>query len=278
MRKIAILGAILLGFGTAPARAVTLVNQTGRPIGQYQTWADAAEVPTVAGPLTIQAAGSPSCPLACSASAGDRVIQPDGTTWIDATSQPTTWLSPDVWPWAFYFELGHQFDWQYLTDADRQQFAVLWQATGSPWWDSQTALDAGWENGLEAAFAADYAWCALGDAPQGEPGWVRTTEPPDPQAVCRLVVEIGQQPPPAVAPAVAPAASPIGATTRPAPAHRRRQRVSRTCTGSAQARKSAPSSEGSAGYSMTRLGERRTGRRCRAEGSPRSSVRPRRSR
>lgn len=64
--------------------------------------------------------------------------------------------------WAFYFELGHQFDWTYLTDPDRQWLAAKWGVSTAAWWDSLASLNRGGEDGLQGDFASWFQGCALG--------------------------------------------------------------------------------------------------------------------
>jgi hypothetical protein len=208
MRPAVLVVAFLIACAVAaPAQAVTLVDQGGRPIGGYlQQWADGAKVPTVGGDLTLITHGAgPTCPVSCSQGPGDSVIEPDGSLWTeDALVPAEVWLvSGPGTPYYLYAELGHEFDWRYLTGAERHEFAEEWQSA-LPWWSTETALSTGREDGLEAVFAADYADCALGREPLGTT-WVQTTEPPDPQQICQMVDRIGAVagaqlpgPPPAV--------------------------------------------------------------------------------
>lgn len=73
---------------------------------------------------------------------------------------------------AFYFEMGHIFDWSMLTNADRRLLAHKWGHPHWRWWDREP-LDynasiqfapSGYavEDGLEAMFATIYARCAWG--------------------------------------------------------------------------------------------------------------------
>ena len=177
---------VTAGVVVARARAVDLPQP-------YQSWAAHARVATIAGPLVLITTDAP-CPIACSAGPGEEAILPDGGMWIDtaADGPAETWVVPGVADrYALYWELGHQFDWRYLTGADRHQFAEVWRSS-THWWDTLVAEDAGHENGLEATFAADYADCALGQRPRGAHYWVPdTTEPRDPDRVCGLINRIG---------------------------------------------------------------------------------------
>lgn len=187
MRKAIIFGAIFLGLAGS-AQAVTLVDSTGSPIGgQLQAYADTARVPTLAGTLTVlNAAGE--CPIACS-QGPYKTVESDGSLWVNTPifGPTTTWAAPGVSGYQFDWELGHQFDWAYLTDDDRQAFATMWRDPTGEWWDSVKALNGGGEDGLERVFAADYASCAMGYVPQA------VAEPANPEQVCELIDTIGQR-------------------------------------------------------------------------------------
>jgi hypothetical protein len=188
---------------------VTLVDPTGQPIGgQLQAYADAAQVPTLAGTLIIGQANVP-CPVACSDGPGDEYVASDGSLEFETPyadyGPAITWVGPELadgpaGEYAFDFELGHQFDWAYLTNDERQEFAAMWHDPGGQWWDSAKELDAGGEDGLERVFATDYASCAMGYLPQA------AVEPSNPEQVCDLIDAVGQRVgahmPPPIAPTV----------------------------------------------------------------------------
>lgn len=206
-------GVWLASAGVVPARARAV--DLPQP---YQSWTARARVATIAGPLDLITTGAP-CPIACSVGPGDEAILPDGSMWVDtaADGPAETWVVPGVTNrYALYWELGHQFDWRYLTDADRHQFADLWRSS-THWWDTLVAENAGRENGLEATFAADYGYCALGQTPRGVHYWVPdTTEPRDPERVCGLINRIGAAVG-ATMPRLASTMSPASATVVGAP-------------------------------------------------------------
>jgi hypothetical protein len=221
MGKLALLGAIFFWL-TGTAHAVTLVDNNGSPIGgQLQAEADATQVPTLSGTLIIKQTNVP-CPVACSQGPGDEYVDTDGSVKFNtpaATYGPAiTWVNPGVPPgpaakYEFDFELGHQFDWAYLTNDDRQAFAAMWHDPGGQWWDSTRALNAGGEDGLELVFAHDYASCAMGYVPQA------TAEPSNPEQVCELIDTIGQRVgahmPPPLPPTVSSTTISLSSTTRP---------------------------------------------------------------
>ncbi len=145
--------------------------------------------PTLSGTL-ILAVNSPIAPCdgpdsGCSIAPGDGIgsgaalaetfvySNPDGLS----TSQDT-----------FCWELGHQFDWAYLTAAERQQFAAIWDST-LPWWDSIQSLEHGQEDGLEAEFALDYADCAIDQ--NWQISWVPQIDMAQLEKTCALISQIG---------------------------------------------------------------------------------------
>lgn len=161
-----LLAAIAL-LAAGPARAVLLVTSQGQPVGgKWQRWADGAKVPTVPGHLTFSTDASFCGAEACSW----------GPPWFGFT-RGTAVAADDFTARAdLYFELGHQFDWERLTWADRRYLERHWQisvirthplrVTDVRWWqwkDSATSLRLGAEDGMEAIFASIYADCALGE-------------------------------------------------------------------------------------------------------------------
>ena len=136
---------------------VLLVDSAGQPVGgKWQAWADAARVPTVSGALLFS-----TDPTSCQGASGCS----DGPPMYGPVAH--TFMAPGATRHALYFELGHQFDWNVLTDADRQYLARVWLVPHANWWDSAESLGQANEDGLEAAFAGIYADCALGENDQG---------------------------------------------------------------------------------------------------------------
>ena len=210
---LALLAVGLVGLASATdATAVTLVDPGGNPIGgQFQAYADAARVPTLAGTLIFGGTNA-ACPVACSTGPGSDAINPDGSLFVQtaAFGPAITWAAPTASAYQFDWELGHQFDWAYLTDADRQQLAVLWRSPTAQWWDSVKVLAAGGEDGLERVFAADYASCALGYPPSA------TSEPADREEICQLIDTIGQRVGAHMPPPAPPTVSPVTVVQLPA--------------------------------------------------------------
>src|SRR5437879_1699248 len=111
-----LIGALALG---GSAQAVTLVTPSGEPVGgKWQRWADQARVPTYRGPVIFTADTSTFCGAnipGCSTPAPwDNYSHPYELAAIDRDS--------------LYFELGHIFDWAYLSWPSRQRLAVgIWR-------------------------------------------------------------------------------------------------------------------------------------------------------
>src|SRR3954467_11552024 len=99
---------------SAPAEAVTLVSPTGDGrIARFQTWANAAVVPTPAGVVDLVL---DSCPVDVS----------DGCIMHGAP--PTIFLGPTVRDRPILLhELGHAFDAQRMTPADRVAFEAIFR-------------------------------------------------------------------------------------------------------------------------------------------------------
>ncbi len=217
-----VLGVVVPLAFASPAPAVTLVAPQGQPVGgQWQHWADEAQVPTLSGTLLVDNDPTPCMGgAACSTSPNMALQEPDGSL-IYEDGPTETWAAPDVAEWSFDFELGHQFDWAYLTDADRTELAQLWGST-LHWWDTLAGAQQAMEDGLEAEFADIYATCAVGDpTPAILIAWLPSVVVTDPEPSCQFIDEIGAEvnadppaPPPAVTagPQTAPSST-IGAQT-----------------------------------------------------------------
>ena len=112
----------------APAQAVTLVHPDGTLVGgKWQRWANQALVPTVRGPLIFE----PTAEFGCGGADACSMRSP-------GPGEPATTAASDQ-P-GLYFELGHQFDWTYLTNADRGRFARMWGRPHHPWVDSVASV------------------------------------------------------------------------------------------------------------------------------------------
>ena len=129
------------GADPAGTRAVRLLAASGnRLTGQWQAWANASLVPTVAGQVTIKLTGCPGLPKAagCVYTAQPRVI------YIKrGLSHPRG---------VMLHELGHVYDLTVLSDRDRGEFRSIMRKPHSQWWKGKVPL-AEW-------FAEAYAWCA----------------------------------------------------------------------------------------------------------------------
>jgi len=227
MKLTGLIAAAALLACAAPAQAVTLVDDSGAPIGgQFQAYADRAQVPTLAGTLIIRET-NPACPVACSQGPGDQAVNADGSLWVDtpAYGPAITWAVPAAGEYQFDWELGHQFDWAYLTDDDRREFAAMWRDPTGQWWDSEAVLSRGGEDGLERVFAADYASCAMGYPPAA------AAEPANRQQVCEMIDTIGQRAGAHMPPPLPPTAGSVTVTSQQTPhrsrQHRARDRASR---------------------------------------------------
>jgi len=219
-----VLGPVAALAFASPAQAVTLVAPQGQPIGgQWQQWADEAQVSTLSGTLLVDSDPTPCMGgAACSSSPNMALQEPDGSL-IYADGPTETWAAPNVAEWSFDFELGHQFDWAYLTDADRAQFAQLWGST-LHWWDTLAGAQQATEDGLEAEFADIYATCAVGDpTPATLTAWLPGVVVTDAEPSCQLIDEIGAEvgadlpapPPPVTAGAQTAPSGTVGAQTAP---------------------------------------------------------------
>lgn len=160
-----VISCVTLFFSLAgTARAVTLVTPQGQPVGgRWQRWADESKIPTVAGDLIFvpNASGCTAGITACSSSRSQGYPATETFVSLDVGTGPSARDS-------LYWELGHQFDWRYLTGAQRRYFARAWSTPHARWMDTTTALAAGYEDGLEAEFAQIYDDCAWGVNDEGE--------------------------------------------------------------------------------------------------------------
>lgn len=165
----------------SPAYASTLVNPDGGP-SHWQKVANASKVATVHARLTVDPDGSVCAPdYACTVNPGD-----------------TIWLSP-VDPesrFDLFHELGHQFDYRLMTDADRAAYMRLatysaetsWygcgDVPGQPGYEQPGCID--YTYSPQESFADGYADCAIG-GPDGE--WVNI-DPGSTRRVCSLIGRI----------------------------------------------------------------------------------------
>src|SRR4051794_23284998 len=120
------------------AQALTIVSPSGDPrIARFQAWADTSAVPTPQGQVDLVLS---SCPVAIS----------DGCIYHGAP--PTIFLGPTVRERpTLLHELGHAFDTQRMTSADRAAFEGIF-GDRRPW---RTA-----PNSPHERFAEAYSLCA----------------------------------------------------------------------------------------------------------------------
>jgi hypothetical protein len=139
---------IALALHVAPAHAALTYTGPAAYVAQDQTWETQAAAHVWLGNETVNLLTTDLC-------AGP---------WVAGCSYPgnTYAVSRD----AFYYEIGHQMDWTYLTDTDRAYLAGEWGASGDAWQDTPAGLAAGQEDGLEGVFPYFVEACAEGDGPQ----------------------------------------------------------------------------------------------------------------
>jgi len=118
------------------AQAVTLVTPQGQPVGgQWQRWANAVRVPTYRGTVTLNL--SPSAATICFGASGCTAAQ-DGNAPPEITlaTNAQAFRGSDTPRETLLYELGHVFDFEYLTNADRRAFLRLWgmRRSVSSWW------------------------------------------------------------------------------------------------------------------------------------------------
>jgi hypothetical protein len=129
------------GAGVAGPKAVRLVSADGKRLsGQWQSWANAALVPTVSGRVTVRLSGCPGLPrmAGCVYTRQPRVVYVK-----PGLKHPRS---------VMLHELGHVYDLTVLSNRDRGQFRRIMQRPHAQWWKGNTPL-AEW-------FAEAYAWCA----------------------------------------------------------------------------------------------------------------------
>jgi hypothetical protein len=121
--------------------AVKLRTLRGAPLpGRWQSWADAALVPTIAGRVTVRRARCPARPSAA------------GCVF---TKRPRTiWLRPGIDDphGVLLHELGHVYDLRVLNNRDRGRFRRIMRRGRARWWRGRLSL--------AEQFAEAYSWCA----------------------------------------------------------------------------------------------------------------------
>ena len=152
MLRLALGAAALLAVIPSPAQAVTLVTLTGEPVPQpYQRWADNAKIPTVNETVTLSLTDCPGIEESACAMPGRIWLVPGlkiGAGW--RLERASLW-----------HELGHQFDYRVMHDAQRDVFRAL-VGDPRPWVTSP--------NSPHEKFAEAYRWCALKTRPRRVPG------------------------------------------------------------------------------------------------------------
>ncbi len=137
---------VLFGFLFCPKKSEAGTTVDSQP---YQGWVDGSAVPT------------PDMPVA---------VVTDGAEWpcgeaVACMEPGTIWMSPQLLAEAsqaavkmtFLHELGHEFDWAYMTDASRRHFENVIQRSGTPWWGLGIGAD---PTSPAETFADNYAACA----------------------------------------------------------------------------------------------------------------------
>lgn len=103
-----------------------------------------------------------------------------------ACTNPSTgevWIpDSDTARFTLAHELGHAFDGQVLTDADRSWFRRVMHAPAGPWWQPDGAGE--W-------FADYYADCAVGNARISQEGYADRPTPRQLRRVCTAVRVLG---------------------------------------------------------------------------------------
>lgn len=82
-----------------------------------------------------------------------------GVTAQACSIEGTTYLTPSATDYDRLYELGHQFDWQWLTPVDREYLAWDFRLGHRQWDDTQASIDAGYEDGIEGVFPMVFAQC-----------------------------------------------------------------------------------------------------------------------
>lgn len=187
MRRVAAITLAFLAW-TNSAQAVTLIAPGGRPVGGvWQRWANEARIPTYPGRIVLV---THDIDAACGGPALGCMYPPNCATVLpDFAACPWRGWTPEVVAgdrWSFEHELGHVFDYRYLTTALRHRLLPLLGERGHPWFLNEDADD---------AFANTYAWCAEDYGTSLNDGWpsygAQLTSAQDLTTTCRLIAKIG---------------------------------------------------------------------------------------
>lgn len=134
-----------------PAQTTEFVNLLGQPTGgKWQDWVNDSHVPTYGGTILLVLSSAPC---------GNEALGCAEAGWCPPTLRecaqngvgPVIFTDPND-RFTFFHELGHEFDWAYLTDTDRRELLRMMGERGAPWV----------EDGAQDDFADLYATCAEG--------------------------------------------------------------------------------------------------------------------
>lgn len=142
MKRALLLTVVLVGLLACTAQAGTIVVPIDSPY-PYQRWSDEARIATP--PLSVEIKLTP--PLDCA----EREACAGGPTEI--------WVTGPIDKTVFLHELGHLFDWQVLTDLDRERFLQIIGRTGRPWDYAEPGVDIH-DTSPREFFAMFYSNCA----------------------------------------------------------------------------------------------------------------------
>ncbi len=162
-----VLAALVLAAPGAAEAHTTIIEPVGSHF-PYQRWVNEAAVPTPSVTLTVveePCPGEEDLDVACT-------IPEEATIWMD----PRRVIGRHGW-WArevFYHEMGHNFDADVLSEAERAGFARL-RGTRRQWEYPEESTANG-NFGLEEVFADAYAGCAL-DLPDFLRGTITAVAP-----------------------------------------------------------------------------------------------------
>lgn len=189
MKRISLIITVLtfLAF-SASAGAVTLVTPQGQPVGgKWQRWADQARVPTYSG--TVIFGDVADCE---GAAHGCALFTLTPAEIVVADHPIPRWKLANP-RWVLYHELGHIYDWQHLTAADRAQLTLLMGDRSRSWTEVRVV-----NGGAQDDFADLYAFCAEN---YGRRGWLSANVVSWPTAIpfdhlvpaCRTIVRVSSQ-------------------------------------------------------------------------------------
>ncbi len=165
---------VLAVLAVAPAaHAVTVVGTDGAPaFDPFQRWADRSAMPTPPGKVTIDL-DTTRC---------------DGAVACTTSLPPTIWFGPLADRGDFLHELGHQFDYNVMTDAARASFMRI-AHLGGPWRSESP-------NPPHERFAEAYRMCAQNPRRPDETQMGYLYEPTvrEHRRACALIERTGRRP------------------------------------------------------------------------------------